>query len=321
MEKLHKATPISLGIAIGKVLIYKHKKTEISRYSLHTDDIPAEITRFNNAVENSYVQISEIRNKIYETAGQEFSKIFDAHLLLLQDKFFLNEIIERIKNERINCEFILNDALEIITASFKSLDNEIFRQRATDIIDVGRRIIQNLNKQEEVLSQESVSNHIIVAEDLYPSDTLLLSKKNITAFITERGGVTSHTSILARAMNVPALANASEACEKFIDGEMLIIDAFTGTIIQNPKPETIQIYTEKKTLHFETEKNLLSKAMEKCITTDGVKINFFANIEMADEISENSKYGAEGVGLFRTEFIFIDKIRFPSENEQFLTYK
>ena len=321
MEKLHKATPVSLGIAIGKVLKYNQKKNVINRYTLSPDDISGEIIRFNNAVSNSYEQISEIKNKIQDTVGQEYSRIFDAHLLLLQDNFFLSEIIERIKNERINCEFVLNEALGIITESFNSLDNEIFRQRATDIVDVGRRILQNLNKYDESFDESAAANHIIIAEDLFPSDTLLLSKKNIIGFITERGGVTSHTSILARAMNVPALVKASEAQEKFIDGETLVIDAFTGTIIQNPSPETLKKYTEKKSIHFETEKRLLSRAVEKCISSDGVKINFFANIEIPDEISETVKYGAEGIGLFRTEFIFIDKVRFPSENEQFLTYK
>ncbi len=321
MEKKHKARPVSLGIAVGKVLKFSRKKLDITRYNLQPEEIENEIIRFNNAVLKSYRQINEIKNRIQSSAGDEYAKIFDAHLLLLQDKFFINEVIERITNERTNSEYVLNEVIDIITKSFNNLDSELTRQRAIDIVDVGRRMLQNLQDIEENNIDNESGNYIIVADDLFPSDTLHLLKKNVLGFITERGGVTSHTAILARAMRIPAIVDAAEALDKFIDEELIILDAFSGVIIQNPEEETLKKYLIRKADYFETEKKLLEKALDKCITTDGKCITFFANIEIPDEIPNVSKYGVEGIGLFRTEFIFIDKVRFPSENEQYMTYR
>ncbi|HPP87801.1 MAG TPA: phosphoenolpyruvate--protein phosphotransferase [bacterium] len=321
MEIIHTANPVSLGIAIGKVLKFKHRDLKIRQYNLRPEDVTDEIIRFENAVAKSYKQIEEIRNKIKEEVGEENSKIFDVHLLILQDQFFINEVVGRIKTEQINCEYILDDVLRIISESFENLDNEIIRQRASDIYDVGRRILQNLTEVYDTLEEDFDEPVILVTEDLLPSDTLQIAKKNIVGFVTEKGGRTSHTAILARALKVPALIEADDIVSKVIDGETLIIDGLTGTIIQNPTPETIAKYQEKQIEYIESEKIILTNSLTRTKTLDDIKINFYANIEFDYETKDVINYAAEGIGLFRTEYLFMDKVRLPSENEQFMIYK
>ncbi|MBP7653915.1 phosphoenolpyruvate--protein phosphotransferase [Candidatus Dependentiae bacterium] len=322
MEKIYKAKPVCFGISIGFVKKYRRKELKIKQYNILPEDINDEIIRFDKAVTKSLNQINEIKNQINEQIGENYSKIFEAHLLMLQDRFFIDEIIKRIKNEQINCEYILDDALQIINENFKNLENEISRQRASDIYDVGRRVLQNLSDSfDDVEFENDKSDIILVAEELLPSDTLHFAHKNIKGLITERGGRTSHTSILARALKVPCLIEASDFFSKVIDGEIIILDAVSGNIIQQPEDETISSYIVKRDLFFESEKKILEESLKECFTKDNIRLNFFSNIEIPEEIDDVIKFGAEGIGLFRTEFIFLDKVRLPSENEQFIIYR
>lgn len=322
MENLFKAKPVCYGISIGVVKKYRRKELKIKQYNILPEDINDEIIRFDRAVAKSLNQINEIKKQINEQIGENYSKIFDAHLLMLQDRFFIDEIINRIRNEQINSEYILDDALQIINENFRNLENEISRQRAADIYDVGRRVLQNLSDSfDEFDVEKDKEDIILVADELLPSDALHFAYKKIKGLIMEKGGRTSHTAILARALKVPTLIEAADFFSKTNDGDIIILDAVSGKIIRHPEPETIQIYNEKLSIFNESEKKALEISHKICFTKDNTKLNFYSNIEIPEEIDDILKFGSEGVGLFRTEFIFLDKVRLPSENEQFITYK
>jgi phosphotransferase system enzyme I (PtsI) len=251
---------------------------------------------------------------------EEYAKIFEAHLLVLEDPFFIVEVTRKIREELVNVEYALWEVLQGITKDFSSLSDDYIRERAIDIYDVGRRILQNLMKSKKVSSIDLQEDVIVVAHNLTPSDTAQMHKKRVIGFATDVGGRTSHTAILARALEIPAVVGLEDVTSLIRRGDTLIVDGNQGRVIINPDAATLRKYQEMKQ-EYESFVSELDELRDlPAVTKDGYRIELSSNIEIPEEIELIKKHGADGIGLYRTEFLYLDRDGFPSEEEQMEAY-
>jgi|LSQX01.2.fsa_nt_gb phosphotransferase system enzyme I (PtsI) len=319
MKKIY-GLGLSPGIVIGKVLILKNNLLGDPEHTISKNKISSEIERFLSAKKEAEKEILKKQEELKETAGNKYADIFYFHLSLLNDPFFIEKTKDIITKELVNTETALKKVLENISYEFKKSSEDLMKDKRIDMSDVIERIIVKLNKT-DVMKIKKQKEEIIVAHDLAPSQTVSLDKKYVIGFITEVGSVTSHTAILAKALEIPAIVAKEKVTELLQDGDSVIIDTNEGIIIQNPSASTIQKYKRKqkelvlKNKQLSFLKNLLGK------TKDGRSIKLQANIELPEEIETAEKYGAEGIGLYRTEYLYLNRKDLPCEEEQFLAYK
>ncbi|WP_304942330.1 phosphoenolpyruvate--protein phosphotransferase [Vallitalea guaymasensis] len=310
---------ISPGIVLAKAKVKKEHNIEIIRESIK--DINAEIDRFHEAIECSKKQIKEVRDKTLAEIGEKEARIFDAHELILEDVTFTDQVINKIKDCLINSESAIKEVSNNFIAIFNNMDDAYMKEKASDIKDVTERVIYNLLGIEQCDFNSMTEEVIVVSKDLTPSDTASFNKDKVLGFITEFGGKTSHTAILARTLEIPAVTGINDLLQKIKDDDFLIIDGNSGQVIVNPDNEVIKEYEKKKS---EYEKQLLVYKKykdKKTISKDGINVELVANIGMPSDIKGVLNNGAEGIGLFRTEFLFMDRDRLPTEEEQFQAYK
>lgn len=306
------------GIAIGKMKFWGKKDTGIKCY--HTNDSAIEFKRFQDAIGEAKNQLVELYNVALKEVGEENASIFDIHKMMLEDRDYLESIENIICNQGLNAEYAISVTCETFSTMFLAMDDSYMQARAIDVKDVSDRLINVLNgKKENVESYEEPV--ILAAEDFTPSETLQLDKSKILAFVTAKGSINSHTAILARTMNIPAIIGADVFFNKYADGKLAIVDGFTGNIYIDPEEE----FLEKMQLRLNEEKEkrelLQTLKGKESVTLDGKKINLFSNIGNIKDISLVQSNDAEGIGLFRSEFIFLEKTTYPSEEEQFAIYK
>lgn len=309
----------SNGIAIGKAYLYVQDKINLDRSKIQ--DIEQEISKFNVGKDKTRSQLKIVFEKASETLGKEKAEVFEAHLTMLDDPTLEENVIEKIKNESLRVEVAVNDAVEEISALFESLDSEYMRERAADVQDVGQRLlynilglkIQSLDKLEEEV--------IVIANDLTPSDTATMDLEKVLGFVTEVGGRTSHTAIMARTLEIPAIVGTGSCLSEINNDDIVIIDAINGKIIVNPSDEVILKYKaiEEKLLKDKKELELIKDLPGE--TIDGHHVELCANIGTVKDMDGVLRNGAEGIGLYRTEFIYMDSSDFPTEDEQFNHYK
>jgi phosphoenolpyruvate-protein phosphotransferase (PTS system enzyme I) len=318
MKKI-KGIGVSSGIAIGKAWIWENLFLKYPEYSIDKNAVDAEIRRFNEALKDTELEIQKIQENFKSVVGKQYADIFSSHIAFLKDARLKDETENIIKDERINSESALNRVIQKLGREFKKKEVDFLKDRRRDLLDVIERVITNL--QRPMLSKiKKFNNEIIVAKDLSPSQTVSLDKNYVIGFVTEIGSKTSHAAIIAKALEIPAVIGEN-ATEKIKNGDRVIIDGDNGLIFINPEKTVIEEYRDKKEKLSKLKKRLFLIRDLPCQTSDGRRINLHANIEFPDEVETAKKYGAEGIGLYRTEYLYLNRKDLPSEEEQFLAYK
>lgn len=314
-----KGIAASNGIAIAKA--YRLEAPELSFEQTEVTDVENEVQRFNDALEISKQELEKIKVHAKNTLGDEKAEIFSAHLLVLSDPELINPIQDKIKNDKVNAEAALHETAEMFINMFKSMDNEYMRERAADIQDVTKRVMAhllNVTFPDPALINEEV---VIVANDLTPSDTAQLNKQYVKGFTTDIGGRTSHSAIMARSLEIPAVVGTKYATEQIQNDALIIIDGIDGHVIINPSEAEVTTYQEKQA-QFEQQKEVWAKLKdEPTMTKDGKQVELAANIGTPADVEGVLNNGGEAVGLYRTEFLYMGKSQLPTEEEQFDAYK
>lgn len=306
------------GIAFGKIELLKKSSNQVVR--THISDTKKELERFEDAKEKARAQLDELYQKALSEVGEDNAMIFDIHKMMLEDIDYLSSIRSNITDQKLNAESAVAICADNFSEMFTSMDDSYMQARAADVRDISERIISILaNSSENIIKSDTPV--IIGAQDLAPSETVQLDKSKILAFVTEKGSSSSHTSILARTMNIPAIIGVKGICDDDIDGKDIIADGFNGDIYINPDMKTILKMQEKKQ-KYEKQIELLSKLRGVTpITKDGRKILLYANIASNEDLPDVYANDAMGVGLFRSEFIYLEAKTYPTEDEQFEIYK
>ncbi|MBU4478130.1 MAG: phosphoenolpyruvate--protein phosphotransferase [Candidatus Omnitrophica bacterium] len=320
-KKVIKGIAVSPGIGIGRVFIWDSEEYTISRHVLPENKLPLEITRFEEALIKTRTEILEIQKKIAKEMGVEHAEIFDAHLLVLEDRMLIEEVINKIKKEKINVEYAFVIVLKKYTNIFLKMDDEYLRERLVDIQDVGKRIIRNLLGKQKQGFFELDEKVVIVATNLSPSDTAQMHKEKVIGFATDMGARTSHTAILARSLEIPAVVGLKTLTPAVKNGDIIIIDGNNGNVIINPPRPIIRKYQIEKKKFLDFEKGFSRFKTLPAVTKDGHPVVIGANIEFPEELASVIDHGAQGIGLYRTEYMYLNRTDLPTEEEHFLAYK
>ncbi|WHP81365.1 phosphoenolpyruvate-protein phosphotransferase PtsI [Edwardsiella anguillarum] len=312
---------VSPGIAFGKALLLKEDEIVISRKKITADEVEQEIARFKDGRDKAAQQLEAIRQKASETLGEEKAAIFEGHIMLLEDEELEQEIIALIKDNAMSAEAAAREIIEGQATALEELDDEYLKERAADVRDIGKRLLKNILGM-TIIDLGAIQDEVIlVATDLTPSETAQLNLDKVLGFITDLGGRTSHTSIMARSLELPAIVGTSDVTQQVKNGDYLILDAVNNKIYLNPTAETIDALKAVQTQYI-NEKNELAKLKDlPAITLDGHQVEVCANIGTVRDVAGAERNGAEGVGLYRTEFLFMDRDALPTEEEQFQAYK
>ncbi|MCA6924584.1 phosphoenolpyruvate-protein phosphotransferase PtsI [Pectobacterium versatile] len=312
---------VSPGIAFGKALLLKEDEILINRKKISADQVEQEIERFLTGRSKASVQLEAIKKKARETLGAEKEAIFEGHIMLLEDEEFEQEIIALIKDEHASADAAAFSVIENQAKALEELDDEYLKERAADMRDIGKRLLRNILNMTIVDLGDIQDEVILVATDLTPSETAQLNLDKVLGFITDLGGRTSHTSIMARSLELPAIVGTTNVTQQVKNGDYLILDAVNNQIYQNPTADKIE---ELKAVQqqYHAEKYELAKLKDlPAITLDGHQVEVCANIGTVRDVAGAERNGAEGVGLYRTEFLFMDRDSLPTEEEQFQAYK
>ncbi|EGQ4454134.1 phosphoenolpyruvate--protein phosphotransferase [Staphylococcus pseudintermedius] len=319
MSNIIKGIAASDGVAIAKA--YLLVEPDLSFSNEKTDQPEAEVQKFNEALNNSKIELTKIRNHAEEQLGADKAAIFDAHLLVLDDPELIQPIEEKIKNESASAPQALTEVTQNFITIFESMDNEYMKERAADIRDVAKRVLAHILGVElpnPSIIDESV---IIVAHDLTPSDTAQLNKQYVQGFVTNIGGRTSHSAIMSRSLEIPAVVGTKSISESVQQGDMVIVDGLTGDVIVNPSDDEIKAYQHKRESFFADREALKQLRDEPSKTLDGHEVELAANIGTPNDLEGVHNNGAEGIGLYRTEFLYMGRDNMPTEDEQFEAYK
>lgn len=314
--------PASPGIEIGTALLFLPEELDIQDYQIDASNINKEIKRFESALEKTKTELQEIRNLTEKEISDAYTGIFNAHLMLLDDPMFAGEVRNEIENSKVNASFAVKKITQKLIDQFSLIEDEYIKGRDTDIKDVARRLIHNLLGKERIDLSTLKKEVIVIAHDLSPSDTALMDKSKVIGFATDVGSRTSHTAIMARALEIPAIVGLGKITTQVKTGDLIIIDANRGRIIINPDSEIYEEYLIERIKFLEFEKSLLTLNNLPAETLDNKRIELACNLEVPEELDALGKYGANGIGLYRTEYIYIRKrTELPTEDEQYESYR
>lgn len=321
MLTLH-GTGVSSGIAIGKAYVLHRERPQVPEYVLPRHLLDDEITRFREAVKTAHQQLTLIRDHIPASAPAEIASIMDTHLLILQDKMIGEAPVELIRRHQYNAEWALRTQGDALVAVFEQMEDPYLRNRKSDVAQVVDRVLRILLAAEEAHEKISgaLEGQIVIANDLSPADTILLKHSRVAAFVTNLGGPISHTAILARNLEIPALVAVHSATRYVRDGEELIVDGKLGVAIIAPEKHVVAEYRQRQKNIAVLRRELTALTESRCLTRDGVAIRLLANIELPDDTKAVNKVSAYGIGLYRTEFLFMNRTDLPNEEEQFRAY-
>jgi len=312
MKKL-KGIPVSPGFTIGKAFVLRSAYNFVVPFSSVNDDgIATEIARFEDAITRTRAEILGIRKKITLQMGREHSDIFNAHLLILEDRTLIEDVIAKIKEKLATAEYAFSVVIRRYFEAFSGVDDEYLKERVSDIKDVGRRLLQNLIGQEKLKLDKLREHVIIIAHDLSPSETAAMDKEKVLAFVTEIGGPTSHTAILGRSLEIPAVVGLAKITSEIKTGDRVAVDGTHGIVVVNPDEQAIEesLRQERRFTELITELDKLRALPSK--TLDGHEIALAANIEFPHEIPSVISHGAEGIGLYRTEYFYLNRKDLPT---------
>ncbi|HDE9253942.1 TPA: phosphoenolpyruvate--protein phosphotransferase [Staphylococcus aureus] len=320
MSKLIKGIAASDGVAIAKAYLLVEPDLTFDKNEKVTD-VEGEVAKFNNAIEASKVELTKIRNNAEVQLGADKAAIFDAHLLVLDDPELIQPIQDKIKNENANAASALTDVTTQFVTIFESMDNEYMKERAADIRDVSKRVLSHILGVElpnPSMIDESV---VIVGNDLTPSDTAQLNKEFVQGFATNIGGRTSHSAIMSRSLEIPAIVGTKSITQEVKQGDMIIVDGLNGDVIVNPTEDELIAYQDKRERYFADKKELQKLRDADTVTVDGVHAELAANIGTPNDLPGVIENGAQGIGLYRTEFLYMGRDQMPTEEKQFEAYK
>jgi len=321
-DLLLKGIGVSPGIIIGKAFLVDPREIELSAIRLNTDaEIKQELGRVKQALSEAKQQLLNVKKEVENKKIKEASYIIDAQILILEDKLLIESITTTIKERKIDAASAVKDTVRRLSKSFDDIGDEYLKERKSDIDYIGERILRNiLGRKRQDLSKIK-EEAIIVAHDLSPADTANLDVDVVMGFVTNSGGKTSHTAIMARALEIPSVVGLEKVTKEINSRDTIIVDGTIGVVIIRPTAETLRNYSEKKLRYEQLEKELFKYKDLPSETPDGYHITLLANMELVEELSSVLEYGAEGIGLYRTEFLYLNRKELPSEEEHFNIYK
>ncbi|MGP1716595.1 MAG: phosphoenolpyruvate--protein phosphotransferase [Methylophilus sp.] len=318
---------VSSGIAIGHAHLISHALLEVVHFKVPVAAIPVEIARFESAIAIVKNNLEQIKQQLPASAPAELSAFINTHLAMLSDKALSEAPKVIIQNERCNAEWALKQQMDDIVAQFEAIEDPYLRERKHDVVQVVERVIKVLLGRDQLDASEKKQQAkqeramILVAHDVSPADAIQFKHHQFAAFITDVGGITSHTAILARSLNIPSIVALQRARDLINDGELMIVDGTQGVVIVNPDPEVLSEYQLKQNQWQLAQQKLQRIKTTKAVTVDGIAIDLLANIEVPEDVVSAKASGAVGVGLYRTEFLFMNRTEMPGEQEQFEAYK
>ncbi len=320
-EERYKGTAVSPGIAIGPLVLLYADEHIVRKRRIRPEDVNAEIVRFESSLLKTRQQIQAIRNQLAESIGETDASIFDAHILSLEDSSLIESVKEQVFSRLVNVDYAYEQVVRSYTRKMKELDDDYFRERAGDFLDVSRRVLRNLQGKVEAELQNLDTPSIVLSHDLSPSDTAGLDRKLVLGIATEVGSRTSHSAIMARSLNLPAVVGLRELIGKFEPGVEVLIDGYEGLLIISPTEQTKYDYGQREKVHRDVDVKLDALRETVPLTTDQHRIIVSANVEILEDMPLIREHGAEGVGLLRTEYLFLQQDESPGEDQQVEMYR
>src|SRR5437764_357435 len=312
---------VSPGIARGTLYVVEDDRDEIAKHPIEASQVPNEISRFETALIQTRSQILEMQERIAQSIGAKDAGIFDAHLLVVEDRTLIDEVLRKLQTDLCNVEFVFQEVATHYAQTLSQIDDPYLRERALDIQDVTRRVVRNLQGKAPKDFLGLTHPHILLAHNIKPSDTATMNRQYVLGLATDLGSRTSHTAIMARSLNMPAVVGLHDASEKLESGREVLLDGYNGLLILDPTPETLWHYAELEHKRSLVAEQLTGLRETKSTTRDGRHIVLSANIELPHDVEAAPRNGAEGIGLYRTEFLYLNRSTLPSEEEQYTTYR
>src|SRR5213592_5065882 len=312
---------VSPGIAHGQIHVVRDDLDDVARYRISPSQVADEISRFEAALIQTRMQILEMQQRIAESIGAKDAAIFDAHLLVVEDRTLIDEVLRKLETDLCNVEWIFQEVATRYAETLNKIDDPYLRERALDIQDVTKRVIHNLQGKAPKTFLALTDPHILVAHNLTPSDTASMNKERVLGIATDVGSRTSHAAIIARSLNIPAIVGLHDITAKLETGQHVLLDGSDGCLIVAPMPETLACYAEIESRRAWVVAQLKELRETTSTTRDGRHIVLSANIELPEDVQAVAANGAEGIGLYRTEFLYLNRTTLPSEDEQYKTYR
>ncbi len=321
-ETIFRGIPVSTGVCVGKILLLGQQRAQISRQEIPEADVPRQLERLEQGLLATRQQLHELQQQVMHAMGAKDASIFEAHVLVLDDPTMLEGVTRMITEERVTAEWAFHTVAERFAKTLETVADDYLRERVADLRDVAGRVVNNLIGHEEAVDVACLKEPcIVIAHDLAPSTTARLDKKMVLGFGTDVGGKTSHTAIMARSLRIPAVVGLQQASHQLHNGQTVLLDGFNGLVILNPTDQTLFEYGQIEERQKSFEERLREIHDQPAVTLDGAQITLSANVEEAADAAEVKLAGGEGVGLFRTEFLFLNRTTMPSEEEQYLAYR
>src|SRR5262245_39147721 len=321
-EKVYRGIPVSAGVCRGKILVLGKSHHTIGRRTLADAEKAEEVSRLERALVQTRHEILSVQRKVSAAMGAAEGSIFDAHLLVLEDRTLIDEVVRMIQQDKVNAEHAFHIVAERYATTLAAIDDDYLRERATDMRDVTTRVLNHLLGKPAGADLSRVSEPcIIISHDLTPSDTAQLDRKKVLGFATDVGSKTSHTAIMARSLRIPAVVGLNRASEELETGQYALLDGYNGIVIINPTDQTLFEYGQLIRKQVTLQEKLRDILVKPAVTLDGHRVFLSANIEQAEDAEVVAASGAEGVGLFRTEYLFINREDLPTEEEQYQAYR
>jgi phosphoenolpyruvate-protein phosphotransferase (PTS system enzyme I) len=315
-----KGIAASPGIAIGRAYVVEDEDIVVERVEIPRDRVKDEVRRFKQAQKATHRDLDAAEQKVLKVLGKQHAKLIDAHRLILKDSLITHDVPKRISDEGVNAEFALSEALEAVNKQFERMEDEFFRERRHDLFDVGKRLLMHLLKQQKRQLSDIDEECVLISRNLLPSDTMGLKDTKILGFATDLGGKTSHTAILAQSLEIPAVVGLSDVSRRVRTGDTIILDGEQGLVIINPGPETVAKYEKVRKAAMAEERQLENLKGLPTVTLDGRAFRLEANLDSPEELKAIVALEPDGVGLFRTEYLFLNRTEAPSEEEQTKAY-
>lgn len=320
-ERVYRGLPVSAGVCRGKILVLNKPRSGVARRDIGEAQVAEEIQRLSHALSQTRQQVLEVQRQVKAGLGDAEGGIFDAHLLVLEDPVLIEEVTRIVRREKVNAEYAFNVVAEKYASALAAIEDEYLRERSNDMRDVTSRVMQNLAGEKVGPDLQNLPEPcIIISHDLTPSTTAQLDKDKVLGFGTDVGSLTSHTAIMARSMRIPAVVGLKDASEVFTDGDYALLDGFNGVIIVNPTDQTLFEYGQLVRRQDTLQQKLQDLQGKPAVTLDGHAVMLSANIEQSSDVESVLSCGADGVGLFRTEYLFINRAELPTEEQQYAAY-
>ncbi len=321
-ERTFRGIPVSAGVCRGKILVLDKVRPNFAKRQLSDGEALEEVNRLEKALVETRHQILDVQRKVSQGMGSHEGSIFDAHLLVLEDRTLLDEVVRVIQEEKVNAEHAFHTVAERYATTLAAIEDDYLRERATDMRDVTARVLNNLlGRNDEIDLRHLKEPCIIISHDLTPSNTAQLDKRNVLGFATDVGSKTSHTAIMARHLRIPAVVGLKNITEQLETGQYALLDGYNGVVVVHPTDQTLFEYGQLVRKHVTLQEKLRDILLKPAVTLDGHRVFLSANIEQAADAEEVKANGADGVGLFRTEYLFINCDHLPTEEQQYQAYR